>query len=142
MNEHLFKLKKDGKCVGYAHINGYGQLMFRLPNDSDWYCKDSFWPMLINRYGFGIPTCSYHPFVTKDKNGKDVFAGDKVKRVNYTGDPQPREKAEQEGIVVWHHGFLQWSLKIGSENSYHLEDLADSEIFEDGIELIEEKEDV
>lgn len=54
MNEHLFKLKKDGKTVGYMCI------------------KDGC-----------VSTCSdpwdiAHPFVTKDKHGKDVFAGDRV----------------------------------------------------------------
>ncbi len=54
MIEHLFKLKKDGKTVGYLCI------------------KDGC-----------ISTCSdpwdtAHPFVTKDKNGNDVFEGDKM----------------------------------------------------------------
>jgi hypothetical protein len=71
--------------------------------------------------------------------GNPVFAGDRIKRVTAEGCPSPSRKAGREGIVVWHHGFLQWNLKVGTENSYLMEDLADSEIFEAEIELIEDK---
>ena len=120
---HLFKLKKDGKTVGYAHINGYGQLMFRFPKDSDWWCKDKFWDMMREKYGFGIPPCSYYPFVTKDKNGKDVFAGDRIRRIN--GEPCFVEWFAEECRYVLHN----------NENYY------DMDVFEleQGIELIEDK---
>ena len=132
MIEPLFKLKKDGKTVAYSkwteHLGWQYSLTAAFKNTFTHYVVAQTQPITA------------HPFVTKDKNGKDVFAGDKIRRVNYTGDPKPRENAGEEGVVVWHHGFLQWSLKVGSENSYLLNDLADSEIFEDGIELIEAKD--
>lgn len=83
MAEHKFKLKKDGKTVGYSHINQYGQLMFRFPHDEDWWCISKFWSKMIERYKFGICPCTYHPFVTKDKNGKDVFADDEIKALTF-----------------------------------------------------------
>lgn len=82
------------------------------------------------------------PYVCDDKNGEKVFAGDKVKRVTAEGCPQKSRKDGRIGTIVWHHGFLQWSLKVGSENSYNLENLADSEIFEAEIELLKEQDNV
>jgi hypothetical protein len=75
MNEHLFKLKKDGKTVGYLELlvrtpYGYPVLWFRdlgrLDEGREWHS------------GNNVQADSIHPFVTKDKNGKDVFAGDEV----------------------------------------------------------------
>ena len=79
-------------------------------------------------------------FVTKDKNGKDVFADDKIKRVPYEGDPNPKpyQTEGRTGTVAWHHGFLQWCFL--DDRTHHLDDLVDSEIFEAGIELIEDKD--
>lgn len=132
MMELLFKLTKDGECAGYLLLEpvlAIKGIWFKRFFSSSW----ERCPQKIIDGDFD----EARPFVCLDKNKKEVFKGDRIKRVNYTGDPQPREKAGREGIVVWHHGFLQWSLKVGSENIYDMEDLVDSEIFEDGIELIE-----
>ena len=72
MNEHLFKLKKDGKVVGFEKRAQY------RPSDDDLCIFSSYdgiqWfeNELANGYN------SAHPFVTEDKNGKDVFADDPV----------------------------------------------------------------
>lgn len=82
MNELLFKLKRDGKTVGYMKINPKGKwdklhpmedkFMFRpigLAHENKWYC-----------IGFRcLDFDSIYPFVTKDKNGKDVFADDTLR---------------------------------------------------------------
>lgn len=128
--EHLFKLKKDGKTVGYAHINHYGQLMFRLPNESDWWCKDKFWELMRVKYGFGIPPCSYHPFVTKDKDGKDVFAGDIVKV--YFGE-LPSTLTAKAKIIYSHCQFMAGGIEEDNNkgpwslDSKHIELIEDKE---------------
>lgn len=75
MSNHLFKLKKDGKCVGYLELRirtpyGYPVLWFRnlsrLDEGREWHS------------GNNVQADSIHPFVTKDKHGKDVFADDPV----------------------------------------------------------------
>lgn len=82
--------------------------------------------------------CEISPFVCPDKNGDKVYGGSKVKRVPYTGDPNPHpyQTEGRTGTVAWHHGFLQWCFLDDKTN--HMDDLVDSEIFEDGIELIKE----
>lgn len=73
MTEHLFKLKKDGKTVGYLKISG-----------KIWWKTNRSWIEIDPQEGCseffeddnGWDTA--HPFVTKDKNGKDVFADDEV----------------------------------------------------------------
>ena len=134
MNKHLFKLKKYGKTVGYLKIDR-DLVCWRHTTLST--ALNKTWHTVHNSARIDFDTA--HPFVTKDKNGNDVFAGDRIKRVTAEGCFDPSRKAGREGIVVWHHGFLQWSLKVGTENSYLMEDLADSEIFEAEIELIEDK---
>ncbi len=72
--EHLFKLKKDGKTVGYLKI------------DKDLVCwrhttlsaaLNKTWHTVHNSVRIDFDTA--HCFVTKDKNGKDMFADDSVK---------------------------------------------------------------
>ena len=72
MTELLFKLKKDGKCVGYLQFTKY--------SDNDLHIQVSF-------DGFNwsddtddtIEYNSVHPYVRDDKHGKKVFADDKIK---------------------------------------------------------------
>jgi len=89
MTEHLFKLKKDGKTVGYLKFKN-GKFIYSNEDGSyvSPYCI-SIWEGKV--FSFSSPAydssyyehdeCEYdsiHPFVTKDKNGKDVFADDKI----------------------------------------------------------------
>jgi len=71
MTEHLFKLKKDGKTVGYLKIVE-GTILFKFAPAEKW---ENAW---LEWLGNEIVFESAHPFVTKDKNGKDVFADDKI----------------------------------------------------------------
>jgi len=120
MAEHLLKLKKDGKTVGYLKFAKYSDndLHIQLsPNCSDWYDD----PDLID-YN------SIHPFVIKDKNDKDIFEGDKAFGRVWTEDlPVHRIAGE---IIYYNCGYCIQT----PTTYYHLNDLKD-------IELIEDKED-
>jgi len=89
MGKHLFKLKKDGKAVGYLEFKD-GKFVYSNEDGSyvSPYCI-SIWKGKV--FSFQCPAysssyyehdeCEYdsiHLFVTKDKNGKDVFADDEV----------------------------------------------------------------
>lgn len=71
--EHLFKLKKDGKCVGYLRIKD-GKVWWKYTE----YEK----AVALCWYNVGVgKTIKFdtaHQFVTKGKNGKDVFIDDFV----------------------------------------------------------------
>lgn len=73
MNEYLFKLKKDGETVGYLKIDR-GLVCWRHTTLSA--AINKTWHTVHNSVRIDFDTA--HPFVTKDKNGKDVFANDKV----------------------------------------------------------------
>jgi len=87
--EHLFKLKKDGKTVGYLKFEkvGFSIAIYLTQTDLDiWY---PLWKMhyegsshsyefIVGKKSIYIIFDSIHPFVTKDKNGMDVFADDLV----------------------------------------------------------------
>ena len=121
--KNLFKLKKDGKTVGYLELfvrtpYGYPVLWFR---NKEWHS------------GNNVQADSVHPFVTKDKNGKDVFAGDTVR------------SGKRVLTIVWDKCDMQWKTKQPGRTSaaeYYLPNTplcqwAISEQFE----LIEDKED-
>lgn len=117
MNEPLFKLKKDGKTVGYCKLLKYRDPLDSVRHWRGWgYSKNGKnWEQQI------ITFDTAHPFVTKDKNGKDVFAGDKVKAGSW------------EFEVIWQkYGYGLKGIKHGWWRQFNE--------FED-IELIEEKED-
>lgn len=82
MNELLFKLKKEGKTVGYLKIRG-GNLLGSEDGKRFTFVTEQNQSRGIYLYrDIGRPFIDYdsaHPFVCKDKNGKGVFAGDKVK---------------------------------------------------------------
>ncbi len=120
LNEHLFKLKKDGKTVGYLKIDR-GLVCWRTTTLSP--ALNKTWHMVHN--SVRIDFDSAHPFVIKDKNGKDVFAGDRVKRIS--GEPCFVEWYTEECRYVLHN----------NQNYYDIDVLE----LEQGIELIEEKED-
>lgn len=116
--KHLFKLKKDGKTVGYMQLQKHNKpnehigFLWRYSRDCKhrWTGQKARWPIFN----------SAHPFVTKDKNGKDVFAGDKVKAGNWYFE------------VIWQkYGYGLKGKKSGWWRQFHE--------FE-GIELIEEEQ--
>ncbi len=96
MNEHRFKLKKDGKTVGYLKYDKYRP---DCNGDLDVYGKfigdgDDKWCE-----GVTPEFDAMYPFVTKDKNGNDVFAGDSVKF------------GKRILTIVWDNCDMQWKTK-------------------------------
>lgn len=90
--EHLYKLKKDGKTVGYCKLIKYRDPLDSIRRWVGWgYSKDG------KKWGQRQTTFdTAHPFVTKDKNGKDVFAGDSVR------------SGKRVLTVVWGESNLRW----------------------------------
>jgi hypothetical protein len=130
MNEHLFKLKKDGKTVGYLRLN-----------DKIWWKINRSWIEIDPQEGCseffeddnGWDTA--HPFVTKDKNGKDVFARDEV--LVYRG----RENIG-EGHIFFNDRFLWWTVNNSSQDNDrgYPQDWSQLTLCDVDIELIEDKE--
>ena len=126
MTEHLFKLKKDGKTVGYLKINPKGKwdklhpmedkFMFRPVGEAH---KDKWYCIGYKCLDFN----SGHPFVTKDKNSDDVFADDKV------------DSMGNRCLVMWHKVMFQWCL-WHIEGDYYFGSLQSKQV----IELIEDKD--
>jgi len=99
--KHLFKLKKDGKTVGYLNISKICMLMGSI-DGLDWRYITNQNPagdlqLSNNQWIHFFDTA--HPFVTKDKNGKDVFAGDKAKF--YSGVKLSGRKEIKIGTVIY-----------------------------------------
>ena len=119
---HLFKLKKDGQD-NYIKFES-GKLWYS-GNNKDWFeCNENFDVTFWLRYD------SIHPFVCKDKNGKDVFADDLI-GIIVNGE------LRKLGTVV----FLtfQWCVKrrVRDTDKYYYDKL---QLFMPDIELIEEQE--
>jgi len=122
MNEHLFKLKKDGKTVGY-----YRFVIYRDDCDMELqYSKDG---KLWNS-GDMIDFNSIHPFVTKDKNGKNVFHADYI-LANYRGK-------KEEARIYWDASAFRFFWVFGEKPEQNLK-FPMSVDWKD-IELIEDKE--
>ena len=123
MTKHLFKLKKDGKTVGYLRFAKYsdGGLRIQLSLDNFNWDDD---PDLID-YD------SAHLFVTKDKNGKDVFAEDFCR----IGDPFGGIGSTVEGYVRWTDAELTWRIewndRRGDTISMLVSAITDIELIED-----------
>ena len=66
----LYKLKKDGKCVGYLKIE-YSDI---------WHRTDGIWHRVRHEIDFDEAL----PYVTDDKDGDKVFAGDKMTDLLHT----------------------------------------------------------
>ncbi len=90
-----FKLKRDGKVVGYeVHrlIDRNISIMHQLVGCERWY-------FIYPDYKYWIPRDEKHEFVCDDRNGKEVYAGDRVRCLNNDVDLQ-------EAIVgVWNLGY-------------------------------------
>lgn len=70
---HLFKLKKDGKDVGRLRIT-CNAVMYKN--------KNTYGEWLFTHSATNLEEPSFdtaHPFVCKDKNGKDMFVEDKIR---------------------------------------------------------------
>lgn len=127
--EHLFKLKEDGKTVGYLKIQG-GILQGSI-DGLDWHYITNQNPagdlMLSNEQWVHFFDTA-HPFVTKDKNGKDVFEGDKIKAGNWYFE------------VIWQkYGYGLKSEKSGWWRQFHEFEHIELAFEDEGIELIEDK---
>lgn len=120
MDEHLFKLKKDGKTVGYLKIDKMHVLLNPIHRPGYWCTYDS--NLCRGLFDTALP------FVTKDKNSKDVFEGDYVSHDN----------SEFVHRVTWNKNRLEyvllhpssgptWSLGFGKDRE------------QKDIELIEEE---
>lgn len=119
--EHLFKLKRNDKTVGYCKWTVDWGWKYSLIADF----KDTFTHFAVAQHK-GI---NAHPFVCKDKNGKDVFVDDKVS-FWLIGCPD-----RATGIIKWQqesHRFV--FVEDSSKSEWGFTDKND-------IELIEDKED-
>lgn len=117
MTEHLFKLKRDGKTVGYCKWTEDWGFTYSLTSDFD---KPFHHFAVAQTKGI-----TAHPFVIKDENGKDVFVGDKATAIVWMED---LANHRIKGEIIYHNcGYC-----IGTSNTYyHLNDLKDIEIIED-----------
>ncbi|KKN78859.1 hypothetical protein LCGC14_0346310 [marine sediment metagenome] len=79
---NLFKLKKDGKTVGYMKFDGAKPLYQKYPFEA-WHGNNEFTPLLCN---CKITELSILPYVCDDKNGDKVFAGDTLQSTRKIGD--------------------------------------------------------
>jgi hypothetical protein len=77
---NLFKLKKDGKVVGYARLMPSIQCDFHLFVSKSIRKNLQTWRPSFKKY---IQADSIHPYVCDDKNSEPVFVGDKVDYVSH-----------------------------------------------------------
>jgi len=128
MSKHLFKLKNNGKTVGYLEI--YQDGIVRLEYDRTscpW--VHTGWPYHLQGFLKEQKVTSVHPFVTKDKNNKDVFAGDKIKFLT------PTMMRSTKGIVTWYEKLMGWIvLESEKDEKWSLYSVHDIELIEDTTE--------
>ena len=102
---NLFKLKKDGKVVGYLQFDKYRPT---YNNDLEVYGKWIDDPNEEWREGVTPEFDEILPFVCDDKNGDEVFAGDTVKMQN----PSTLEW-NIEGVITQNEKILAFYIKSG-----------------------------
>lgn len=120
---NLFKLKKDGKCVGYCEwTENWGWKYYNDLNP-----ESKFTHFMVAQTGL-----TAHPFVTTDKNGKNVFAEDKCKWQPPGLDELCEGEMSEELDAVVKGGFLVFDVE-GT-------DFVEASEFKD-IELIENPND-
>lgn len=128
MTEYLFKLKKDGKTVGYLQISEEVDTL-STTDPMAVYIKKIGGEWRTYELDCGRPYKvifdTAHPFVTKDKNGKDVFAGDKVRS----------KDGLREYRVTWDERRCRWWL-WGIDKAWAVNEPAWKD-----YELIEDKDD-
>lgn len=142
--KHLFKLKHDGKTVGYERFvycdqrEGYLKGKSLVPQHSvngiswehiyEWVLNTSpkgYWFKALLDMDVYIEHDEKYPFVIKDKNGKDVFAGDKATAIVWMED-LANHRIEGE-IIYYNCGYCIQT----TSTYYHLNDLKDIELIED-----------
>jgi len=134
MTELLFKLKKDGKVVGYEQA-----VLQELLSNTKWaynamitqqrFPDGKWFDVLIGQCHFKpILHDEKCPFVTTDKNGKNVFAGDET----------------NHGVLAWNSEKFAWTLLenvtdvLGEGNKIGIISMLSD--YKDDIELIEDKD--
>jgi hypothetical protein len=131
MTELLLKLKKGGKHIGNYWIcphlyTSTGPTMVRghfcEPGDNRWTPRD------LNTIDFD----SIHPFVCKDRNGKDVFEGDRIRGHKCYGSQGPFK-----GDVVWHDEHKRFEVQLGPLASMQRPYLTFTDIWQASIQLVE-----
>lgn len=137
MNEHLFKLKREGKTVGYLLLeDGFLQASTNGKNYFYVQAQSPAGGLLIypSNNLFWLDYDTAHPFVTKDNSGKDVFADDKIKALYFW--PDAKKPQTITGKVGWRDETLNWVL-------YHTPNTPECAFLWQlhDIELIEDKED-
>lgn len=121
MSEFLkMKLKKDGETVGYLKIER-GFLLVRSLNGKDFVLvteqnASGGIHLLGDDEKLYIDFDTAHPFVCPDRNGKDVYAEDKVKAFYMTGDLS-KEPWIIKGIIkqmnlIWYIADIDGSNRI------------------------------
>ena len=104
MNEHLFKLKKDGKTVGYLELMG---VQYPHPEHKPMFCGVRFRREGQENWGkYEIEWDTAHRFVCKDKNRKDVFAED-----SFIYDCCGNFHEKGTGFFVWDEDILGFRLQ-------------------------------
>ncbi len=136
--KHLFKLKKDGKTVGYLQLRGgvpSPETAAEKPLTAIvglvWYNAEK---TIMAWRDIELQWDTAHPFVTKDKTGgKDVFADDLIRGIisDVSSDSLiGKIIANESPLSCW---MFKWKFE-GKEYLAPAPDLQD-------IELIEDKED-
>ena len=87
MTEHLFKLKKNGRIVGYCKWTKDLGFIYSLTPDFE----KPFTHFAVAQ----TEDISAHPFVTKDKNSRNVFADDMVSFL------APNSDYKKTSLVEW-----------------------------------------
>ena len=112
--KHLFKLKKDGKTVGYLKLaKGWTQFHSIERPDGRWF------------YPCDFKWTTAHPFVTTDKHGKDVFADDKIKFLT------PTMMRPAEGTVLWYDKLMNWIVEEKTNERWSLYSVHEIELIEE-----------
>lgn len=93
---HKFKLKKDGKVVGYCKwTENWGWKYSSANNDFE----DTFTHFAVAQAPKGIAA---HPFVCTDKNGDEVYLDSDIVEYTYTieNDVETSEKTIRGTVVL------------------------------------------
>ena len=125
---HKYKLKKDDKVVGYAFIGNGQVITARTQKDLIW-AKENCASYSVGLQLFEWDTAC--PFVCLDKNGDEVYAGDKIMGKFEKGGVD----FEDTATVIWDKDDCAYLLKL---DTYVLGRPGYWTIGDENIELIKE----